>query len=88
MAYTFVAPVDFNKNEIQNPRAQNLASAPSSPATGQFYWDTNLTQFRIWDGTQWVAFGSGSGTVTSVALSMPGIFSVSGSPITSNAPLS
>lgn len=87
MAYTFLAPVDFTKNELQNPRLQNLASAPASPATGQFYWDTTLTVWRVWDGSTWVSFGSGSGSVTSVALSMPGVFSVAGSPITTSGTL-
>lgn len=36
---------------------------------------------------EWVAAGSGSGTVTSVALTMPSGFSVSGSPVTSSGTL-
>ena len=31
---------DFSQNEIQNAKAQNLASAPSTPATGQFWYNT------------------------------------------------
>ncbi len=39
-------------------------------------------------GLSWVPMSSGSGTVTSVALSLPNIFSVSGSPITTAGTLS
>lgn len=65
---------DFNQNEIQNPVFQNLASAPATPITGQFYYDTGLKQLLIYDGSAWqdqdttYTFSTGltetSGTVT------------------------
>lgn len=46
----------------------------------------SLNDVLTWNGTQWIpqagGGGGGSGTVTSVGLSLPGIFSVSGSPVT------
>lgn len=65
----------------------NLATAPSTPNEGLYYWDTALKQVGIYNGTAWVYLGSGSGTVTSVGLSLPAIFSVSGSPVTTSGTL-
>lgn len=55
---------DFAQNEIQNAKVQNLASAPSSPATGQMYFDTTLHEFGVYSGSAWVYLGTGGGTVT------------------------
>lgn len=57
MAHKFSNNVDLSKKEIQNARAHNLASAPSSPALGQFYFDTTQNKGFEWDGTIWVPRG-------------------------------
>jgi len=46
-------------------------------------------QLLQWNGTTWTpaTISTGSGTVTSVALSLPSIFSVSGSPVTTSGTL-
>lgn len=54
MAKQFLTPIDLNKNELLNVRAQNLASAPGSPAVGQFYFDTTALANYSWNGTAWV----------------------------------
>ena len=61
-------------------------------AAGQLGYETNTNKLKVGDGaTVWTAlayFGAaGTGTVTSVALSMPTGFSVAGSPITTNGTL-
>lgn len=53
MAIKFVAPLDLLQNEIQNGRVQNLASAPSSPVEGQFYYNTVDHSFYVYNGTGW-----------------------------------
>jgi hypothetical protein len=50
----YLANIDLIKNELQNARIQNLAAAPSSPVSGQVYFDTALGKLRFFDGTGWV----------------------------------
>lgn len=47
---------NFNKNEAQNMRIQNLAGAPTSPVVGQLYVETTGSVNRLyqWNGTAWV----------------------------------
>lgn len=57
--------------------------------TGALYWNTTEGKMYVYDGS-WTAIttgGAGSGTVTSVAMSVPTGLSVAGSPITSSGTL-
>lgn len=50
--------LDLVRNELQNARIQNLASAPTSPVAGLVYFDTTLDTYRGWNGTEWIDLGS------------------------------
>jgi hypothetical protein len=67
------------------------SSAPAVSAAGQgrIYFDSSLNVFRVSEngGAYVNLVGSGGGAVTSVGLSMPGIFTVSGSPVTTSGTL-
>lgn len=67
MAIPFVAPIDMNRNEIQNLRVQNLASEPTQ-AVGLIYYNTGTKLLGVSDGTAWtyldIAAATGGGLTT------------------------
>ena len=72
-----------------------LAARPAAPnlfpdTVGLYYCtDVGSEKLTAWDGLAWadIAGGGGSGTVTSVGLTAPDIFTVSGSPVTTSGTL-
>lgn len=84
MSKTFLTNIDLNKNQLQNATIHPTATPPSNPALGQVYYDTAGKHFYIWDGTAWDTWGTGSGSVTSVATGT----GLTGGPITSTGTIS
>lgn len=49
---------DYNKNEIQNVKAQNLAATPNDVVESQFWYDTANHTMKFYDGTKDVDMGA------------------------------
>lgn len=58
MAINFLHNLDLSKNELQNAALHPLTANPTSPSTGQFYFNTSNDVIRIYNGTSWVEFSS------------------------------
>ena len=46
--------LNMNGNEIQNVLAHKLATAPSNPSAGQFYYNTSENILYVYNGTSWI----------------------------------
>ena len=53
MAIEFYSSIDLNKNELQNAVIQVLSTKPSSPAQGQIFFDSDVTQLQVYNGSAW-----------------------------------
>ena len=73
---TLGAPLDFAKLEGRNFRAHVLGTAPSSPVTGQLYYDTGGNVLYYWNGTAWIA--ASGGTPADATTSSKGIVQLAG----------
>ncbi len=78
-------PVLPGTGSVVVPTGTN-AQQPAATA-GALRFDTTAVRMTWSDGTSWFNVGKGDGSVTSVGLSLPSIFVVSGTPITSSGTL-
>lgn len=59
---------NFSKNEIQNASMHKLAVAPSSPVTGQTYFNTVDKRAWIWNGTEWIGMDALGAAMTGASI--------------------
>lgn len=52
--------LNLNGNELRNVVLQNLAAHPDNGKAGQMYYDTVDNKPKVYNGTDWVAFGGES----------------------------
>src|SRR5262252_7974705 len=68
--------LDFSKYEARNLRLHQLGAAPSSPVSGQVYYDNVGNVPYFWNGTAWVAMSGG--TPADATTSSKGIVQLAG----------
>ena len=73
MAQKFLTSINLTKNELQNARIQNLATAPASPVAGQIYFDTSENALKYYNGSlPWVTVKDGDITSVVAGLGLTG----------------
>lgn len=68
MSTKYLSNIDLGQNELLNAVIQPLGSNPSSPLAGQIYYNTGSGALEVYNGSTWVALGTGTGTVTAVSV--------------------
>ena len=73
MARKFLSDIDLAKNSLNNAVIQVLSSDPSTPSTGQIYYNSTDGKLKQYNGTVWITYSTAtssgdfsSNTVTSV----------------------
>ena len=84
----FLTNLNLNKNELQNARIQNLATAPQNPVEGQIYYNTTDKTIYKFDGVQWSAMGSSYTLTPATANDLGGVKIGSGVSATQDGTLS
>ena len=76
MAINYLSSLDLNKNELQNAKIHVLATAPSSPAEGQIYYNSGDNKLYFYDGSNWI---DASGDIKSIATSSSNLVTITDS---------
>ncbi len=74
---TLGAPLNFSQQEARNLRAHVLAGAPTSPVTGQIYYNSTDNNLYVWDGT-WTDLTAQGTTAPDATTTVKGIVQLAG----------
>jgi Repeat of unknown function (DUF5907) len=75
---TLGAALDYAKYEARNIRAHQLGANPSSPVTGQMYYNTGDNTLYWYDGTVWVSARGGASATPQATASTQGTIQLAG----------
>src|SRR5262245_48184086 len=70
--------LDFAKYEGRNLRAHILGTAPSTPVTGQLYYNSGDNTLYWYDGSQWVSARGGAASVPDATTTTKGVVQLAG----------
>ena len=76
----FYTPIDMKGNPVLNASLQGLASAPSSPALGNYWWRTDIGKLQVYTGSTTVTFATEEWVATQIAGASVDWSSLSGKP--------
>ena len=75
----FLTSIDLQKNQLVKARIENLATDPTSPVSGQVYFNTVTNRLRYYSGSAWIEIDA---AVESITPTSPITATVNGTSIT------